>query len=136
MLGQIVNDVVLDLEDILRGYEEAATTIGQMSDVLRSLNDLGMPARQIEAIERMLTRPETLPRIAAETQALINSALDDIYIDADQRDAGQSVDLASTIEALERWQNVLGYYQAKKVGSKDLFGASKDQVCCLLKPVD
>ena len=106
-----------------------------MSDVLRSLNDLGMPARQIEAIERMLTRPETLPRIAAETQALINSALDDIYIDADQRDAGQSVDLASTIEALERMAKRLEVLSSEE-GFKDLFGASKDQVCCLLKPVD
>ena len=118
MLGQIVNDVVLDLEDILRGYEEAATTIGQMRDVLRSLNDLGMPAKQIEAIERMLTRPETLPRIATETQTLINSALDDIYIDADQRDAGQSVDLASTIEALERMAKRLDVLSSEDGGFK------------------
>jgi len=102
MLGQIVTDVVIDLEEIIRGYEEAATVIGQMQDVLRSLNDLGMPASRIEAIERMMNRPEALPKIAAETQSLIRSALDDIYIDADMRDAGSSVDLASTIEALER----------------------------------
>ncbi|MBA45361.1 MAG: hypothetical protein CMB31_02080 [Euryarchaeota archaeon] len=102
MLGQIVTDVVIDLEEIIRGYEEAATVIGQMQDVLRSLNDLGMPASRIESIERVMNRPEALPRIAAETQSLIRSALDDIYIDADMRDAGSSVDLASTIEALER----------------------------------
>ena len=102
MLGQIVTDVVIDLEEIIRGYEEAATVIGQMQDVLRSLNDLGMPASRIESIERMMNRPEALPRIASETQSLIRSALDDIYIDADMRDAGSSVDLASTIEALER----------------------------------
>ena len=102
MLGQIVTDVVIDLEEIIRGYEEAATVIGQMQDVLRSLNDLGMPVSRIESIERMMNRPEALPRIASETQSLIRSALDDIYIDADMRDAGSSVDLASTIEALER----------------------------------
>ena len=102
MLGQIVTDVVIDLEEIIRGYEEAATVIGQMQDVLRSLNDLGMPVSRIESIERMMNRPEALPRIASETQSLIRSALDDIYIDADMRDAGSSVDIASTIEALER----------------------------------
>ena len=46
-------------------------------------------------------RPESLPHIARSTRKLIQIALDDIYLEADQRDAGEAISLEETARVLE-----------------------------------
>ena len=46
-------------------------------------------------------RPESLPTTAKATHKLIRRALDDIHLEADQRDAGEAVALERTAQALE-----------------------------------
>ena len=46
-------------------------------------------------------RPESLPHIAQATRKLIQIALDDIYLEADQRDAGEAISLEETARVLE-----------------------------------
>jgi hypothetical protein len=101
-LGQTVHNVVIDLEDILDGYEMSLTLLGQLQEVLRSLSELGIPTERIARLERLIDKPEALPHLSVEIRRLIRSALDEVYIDADLRDAGQAVDLAGTVEVLER----------------------------------
>jgi hypothetical protein len=101
-LGQTVHNVVIDLEDILDGYEMSLTLLGQLQEVLRSLAELGIPTERIARLERLIDKPEALPHLSVEIRRLIRNALDEVYIDADLRDAGQAVDLAGTVEVLER----------------------------------
>ena len=46
-------------------------------------------------------RPESLPHIAQSTRRLIQNALDDIYLESDQRDAGEAIALEETARVLE-----------------------------------
>ncbi len=101
-LAQTVHNVVIDLEDIIDGYERSITLLGQLQEVLRSLAELGVPTERIQRLERMIDKPEALPHLSSEIRRLIRNALDEVYIDADLRDAGQAVDLAGTVEVLER----------------------------------
>ena len=45
--------------------------------------------------------PEALPYLSVEARRLIQRSLDEIYLDADRRTAGDAVGLAETVEVLE-----------------------------------
>ena len=45
--------------------------------------------------------PEALPYISVEVRRLIQRSLDEIYLDADRRTAGDAVGMAETVEVLE-----------------------------------
>jgi len=100
-LKQAVTDVVLDLEHLLEDQDRAITMLRRTRNVLEQLARLGAPQDEIDALMSRCRYPEALPDIAAATQRLIRVALDDIHLEADQRDAGASVALALTAEALE-----------------------------------
>ena len=55
----------------------------------------------MDALLNNCTRPEALPSIARATRKLIQVALDDIYLEADQRDAGEAIALEDTARVLE-----------------------------------
>ena len=69
--------------------------------MLEQLVRLGAPPEEVEALLNNCTRPEALPSIAQATRKLIQVALDDIYLEADQRDAGEAVALEDTARVLE-----------------------------------
>ncbi|MEC7704484.1 MAG: hypothetical protein VX906_04485 [Candidatus Thermoplasmatota archaeon] len=100
-LAETVQHVVIDLEGLLDEYERSVTMLAQMQDVLRALVDLGLPSEDIKPLERFSHMPEALPYISVEVRRLIQKSLDDIYLDADRRNAGDAVGLAETVEVLE-----------------------------------
>jgi hypothetical protein len=100
-LADTVQHVVIDLEGLLEEYERSVTMLAQLQDVLRGLVDLGLPAEDVKPLERFSHMPEALPYISVEVRRLIQRSLDDIYLDADRRTAGDAVGLAETVEVLE-----------------------------------
>ncbi|MEJ6563064.1 MAG: hypothetical protein QNL85_05095 [Euryarchaeota archaeon] len=100
-LGETVGHVVLDLEHLLEDYDRSITMLRRLRNVLEQLTRLGAPPEEVEALLNNCTRPEALPSIAQSTRKLIQVALDDIYLEADQRDAGEAVALEDTARVLE-----------------------------------
>jgi hypothetical protein len=100
-LAETVQHVVLDLEGRLESYERSVTMLDQLQDVLRGLVDLGLPADEIKPLERFSHMPEALPHLSVEVHRLIQRSLDEIYLDADRRNAGDAVALAETVGVLE-----------------------------------
>ena len=62
---------------------------------------MGAPPHEVETLLSNCNRPESLPYIAQSTRKLIQSALDDIYLESDQRDAGEAIALEETARVLE-----------------------------------
>ena len=79
----------------------SVTMLAQLQEVLRGLVDLGLPSEDIKPLERFSHMPEALPYISVEARRLIQRSLDEIYLDADRRTAGDAVGLAETVEVLE-----------------------------------
>lgn len=100
-LGETVGHLILDLEGILEDYDRSITMLRRMRNVLDQLGQLGAPPEEIDALRMNCMRPEALPSVAVETRRLIRIALDDIYLEADQRDAGEAIALEQTAGVLE-----------------------------------
>ncbi len=100
-LAETVQHVVIDLEGLLDEYERSVTMLAQLQEVFRGLVDLGLPSEDIKPLERFSHMPEALPYISVEVRRLIQRTLDEIYLDADRRNAGDAVGLAETVEVLE-----------------------------------
>jgi predicted regulator of Ras-like GTPase activity (Roadblock/LC7/MglB family) len=100
-LGETVGHVVIDLEHLLEDFDRSITMLRRLRNVLEQLVRLGAPPHEVEALLNNCTRPEALPSIAKETRKLIQVALDDIYLEADQRDAGEAIALEETARVLE-----------------------------------
>ncbi|MEC7168466.1 MAG: hypothetical protein VXW14_05710, partial [Candidatus Thermoplasmatota archaeon] len=100
-LGETVGHLIIDLEGILEDYDRSITMLRRMRNVLDQLGNLGAPPEEIEALRMNCMRPEALPSVAVETRRLIRVALDDIYLEADQRDAGEAIALEQTAQVLE-----------------------------------
>jgi hypothetical protein len=73
----------------------------RLKNVLEQLTRLGAPPHEVETLLSNCNRPESLPYIAQSTRKLIQSALDDIYLESDQRDAGEAIALEETARVLE-----------------------------------
>ncbi|MEE2811658.1 MAG: hypothetical protein VX627_01340 [Candidatus Thermoplasmatota archaeon] len=101
-LAETVQHVVIDLEGLLEEYEQSVTMLAQLQEVLRGLVDLGLPAEEIKPLERFSHMPEALPHLSVEVRRMIQKSLDEIYLDADRRTAGDAVGLAETVEVLEQ----------------------------------
>lgn len=100
-LGETVNHVVLDLEHLLEEYDRSITMLRRIRNVLEQVGRLGAPEHEVEALLANCQRPEALPSLAQGTRKLIQMALDDIYLEADQRDAGEAMGLEETAKVLE-----------------------------------
>ena len=100
-LGETVGHVVIDLEHLLEDFDRSITMLRRLRNVLEQLVHLGAPPQDVEALLNNCTRPEALPSIAQATRKLIQVALDDIYLEADQRDAGEAIALEETARVLE-----------------------------------
>ena len=100
-LGETVGHLIIDLEGILEDYDRSITMLRRMRNVLDQLGNFGAPLEEIEALRMNCMRPEALPSVAVETRRLIRVALDDIYLEADQRDAGEAIALEQTAQVLE-----------------------------------
>lgn len=100
-LGETVNHVVLDLEHLLEDFDRSITMLRRIRNVLEQVERLGAPAHEVEALLANCQRPEALPTLAQGTRRLIQVALDDIYLEADQRDAGEAIGLEETARVLE-----------------------------------
>ncbi|MDP6223825.1 MAG: hypothetical protein QGF34_02040, partial [Candidatus Poseidoniaceae archaeon] len=100
-LGETVGHLIIDLEGILEDYDRSITMLRRMRNVLDQLGNVGAPPEEIEALRMNCMRPEALPSVAVETRRLIRVALDDIYLEADQRDAGEAIALEQTAQVLE-----------------------------------
>ena len=90
-LNDVVTDVVLDLEHLLEDQDRAITMLRRTRNVLEQLGHLGAPREELDALLAQCRRPEALPSTAKATHKLIRRALDDIHLEADQRDAGEAV---------------------------------------------
>ena len=100
-LGDTVGHLIVDLENLLEDFDRSITMLRRLRNVLEQLAKLGAPIDEIEALLANCNRPEALPSIAKATHKLIRVALDDIYLEADQRDAGESIALEETAIVLE-----------------------------------
>jgi hypothetical protein len=100
-LGETVNHVVLDLEHLLEDFDRSITMLRRIRNVLEQVERLGAPAHEVQALMANCQRPEALPTLAQGTRRLIQVALDDIYLEADQRDAGEAIGLEETARVLE-----------------------------------
>ena len=100
-LGETVGHLVIDLERLLEDYDNSITMLRRMRNVLEQLTRLGAPPHEVETLMSNCNRPESLPHIAQSTRRLIQSALDDIYLESDQRDAGEAIALEETARVLE-----------------------------------
>ena len=100
-LGETVGHVVIDLEHLLEDFDRSITMLRRLRNVLEQLVRLGAPPQDVEALLNNCSRPEALPSIAQATRKLIQVALDDIYLEADQRDAGEAIALEETARVLE-----------------------------------
>ena len=78
-------------------HHDAAT----IRNVLEQVERLGAPSHEVHALLANCQRPEALPSLAQGTRKLIQVALDDIYLEADQRDAGEAIGLEETARVLE-----------------------------------
>ena len=77
---------MVDLEQILEEYDKSITMLRRLRNVLEQLARLNAPMDKVDALLSNCNRPEALPTIAKETRKLIRVALDDIYMEADQRE--------------------------------------------------
>jgi hypothetical protein len=100
-LGETVGNLVIDLERLLEDYDRSITMLRRLRNVLEQLVRLGAPPHEVETLMSNCNRPESLPHIAQATRKLIQVALDDIYLEADQRDAGEAISLEETARVLE-----------------------------------
>ena len=100
-LGETVNHVVLDLEHLLEDFDRSITMLRRIRNVLEQVERLGAPSHEVQALMANCQRPEALPTLAQGTRRLIQVALDDIYLEADQRDAGEAIGLEETARVLE-----------------------------------
>ena len=100
-LGETVGHLVIDLERLLEDYDNSITMLRRMRNVLEQLTRLGAPPHEVETLMSNCNRPESLPHIAQSTRRLIQNALDDIYLESDQRDAGEAIALEETARVLE-----------------------------------
>ena len=100
-LGETVNHVVLDLEHLLEDFDRSITMLRRIRHVLEQVERLGAPAHEVHVLLANCQRPEALPSLAQGTRRLIQVALDDIYLEADQRDAGEAIGLEETARVLE-----------------------------------
>ena len=100
-LGETVGNLVIDLERLLEDYDHSITMLRRLKNVLEQLTRLGAPPHEVETLLSNCNRPESLPYIAQSTRKLIQSALDDIYLESDQRDAGEAIALEETARVLE-----------------------------------
>ena len=100
-LGETVNQVVLDLEHLLEDYDRSITMLRRIRHVLEQVHRLGAPEHEVRALLANCQRPEALPSLAQGTRRLIQVALDDIYLEADQRNAGEAMALEETAKVLE-----------------------------------
>ncbi|MCS5533635.1 MAG: hypothetical protein NZ736_05200 [Candidatus Poseidoniaceae archaeon] len=100
-LGDTVGHLIVDLENMLEDFDRSITMLRRLRNVLEQLAKLGAPIEEIESLLANCNRPESLPSIAKATHKLIRVALDDIYLEADQRDAGESISLEETARVLE-----------------------------------
>ena len=100
-LAETVTQVVLDLERMLEDYEQAITMLRRLRQVLEQLGGLGAPVERVDELLVACNRPEALPFIARNARELIQMALDEIYLESDQRDAGAAVRLEQTVLVLE-----------------------------------
>ncbi len=100
-LGETVGHLVIDLERLLEDYDHSITMLRRLRNVLEQLTRLGAPPHEVETLLSNCNRPESLPYIAQSTRKLIQNALDDIYLESDQRDAGEAIALEETARVLE-----------------------------------
>ena len=100
-LGETVGHLVIDLERLLEDYDQSITMLRRLRNVLEQLTRLGAPPHEVETLMSNCNRPESLPYIAQSTRKLIQNALDDIYLESDQRDAGEAIALEETARVLE-----------------------------------
>ena len=100
-LGETVGHLVIDLERLLEDYDHSITMLRRLRNVLEQLTRLGAPPQEVENLMSNCNRPESLPYIAQATRKLIQKALDDIYLESDQRDAGEAIALEETARVLE-----------------------------------
>ncbi len=100
-LGDTVSHLVIDLERLLEDYDQSITMLVRLKNVLEQLIRLGAPPHEVETLMSSCNRPESLPYIAQSTRKLIQNALDDIYLESDQRDAGEAIALEETARVLE-----------------------------------
>ena len=100
-LGETVAHLVVDLERLLEDYDHSITMLRRLKNVLEQLTRLGAPPQEVENLMSNCNRPESLPYIAQATRKLIQKALDDIYLESDQRDAGEAIALEETARVLE-----------------------------------
>ena len=100
-LGETVSHVVLDLEHLLEDFDRSITMLRRIRNVLEQVERLGAPSHEVQALLANCQRPEALPTLAQGTRRLIQVALDDIYLEADQRDAGEAIGLEETARVLE-----------------------------------
>jgi len=100
-LGETVNQVVLDLEHLLEDFDRSITMLRRIRHVLEQVQRLGAPEHEVRALLANCQRPEALPSLAQGTRRLIQVALDDIYLEADQRNAGEAMALEETAKVLE-----------------------------------
>ena len=100
-LGETVGNLVIDLERLLEDYDHSITMLRRLRNVLEQLTRLGAPPQEVENLMSNCNRPESLPYIAQATRKLIQKALDDIYLESDQRDAGEAIALEETARVLE-----------------------------------
>jgi len=101
-LSETVSNVVLDLENLLNDYEQSVTMLMHLREVLRQMVELGLPSEKVTPLEKISHMPEALPSMSKEVRQLIQQALDEIYIESDQRTTGESVGLEQTVEVLEQ----------------------------------
>lgn len=100
-LKEIVQLVVLDLEGLLDEFERSTTLLRKMRQMITQLEELGVPKDTLYRLEALCNRPEALPHIANNLRETIQSALDSIYLEADEGDAGTAVLMENTAKALD-----------------------------------
>ena len=100
-LKEIVQLVVLDLEGLLDEFERSTTLLRKMRQMITQLEELGVPKDTLYRLEALCNRPEALPHIANNLRETIQSALDSIYLEADEGDAGTAVIMEKTANSLD-----------------------------------
>ena len=133
-IRETVGHLVIDLERLLEDYDRSITMLRRMKNVLEQLVRLGAPPHEVETLMANCNRPESLPHIAQSTRRLIQNALDDIYLEADQRDAGEAITLEETARVLEELiTQIDASGLAGGLPRVAYFGTSKEMDCFLTK---
>ena len=125
-LGETVGHLVIDLERLLEDYDHSITMLRRLKNVLEQLTRLGAPPHEVETLLSNCSRPESLPYIAQSTRKLIQNALDDIYLEADQRDAGEAIALEETARVLEELITQIDASGLAEALLQGYFGISKE----------